>query len=203
MPVNALLKKLKSQRSWIIDLALLGAILSLFYAFCLGSYPLFTPDEGRYSEVAREMVATGDYITPRVNGVIFLDKPILYYWLQATAINLFGLNEWALRFFPALFGVFGCLMSYACGRKLFNRRTGIVAAVILGATPLYFASAHYANLDLEVAVWISCTLLSFITAVRNPARPQASWLFATYIFAALAFLTKGLIGFAFPHHDYW
>lgn len=198
MPYNAILKILKSRRSWIIDLTLLGGILSLFYAFCLGSYPLFTPDEGRYSEVAREMVATGDYITPRVNGVPFLDKPILYYWLQALAINLFGLNEWALRFFPALLGVAGCLMNYICGRKLFNRRTGIVAALILGTTPLYFASAHYANLDLEVAVWISCTLLSFITAVRNPARPQTGWLFATYIFAALAFLTKGMIGFAFP-----
>lgn len=198
MPHTAILHTLKSRRSWIIDLTLLGGILALFYAFCLGSYPLFTPDEGRYSEVAREMVATGDYITPRVNGVTFLDKPILYYWLQAIAIQLFGLNEWALRFFPALLGVFGCLMSYVCGRKLFNRRTGILSALILGATPLYFASAHYANLDLEVAVWISCTLLSFITALRNPARPQTSWLLATYVFAALAFLTKGLIGFVFP-----
>ncbi len=144
------------------------------------------------------MVATGDYIMPRVNGVAFLDKPILYYWLQALAINLFGLNEWALRFFPALSGIVGCLMSYICGRKLFNRRTGILAALILGTTPLYFICAHYANLDLEVAAWISCTLLSFITAVRNPDRPRTSWLFATYIFAALAFLTKGMIGFAFP-----
>jgi len=193
-----MLKVLKPYRSWIIDLALLAGILSLFYAFCLGSYPLFTPDEGRYSEVAREMVATGDYITPRVNGIVFLDKPILYYWLQATAINLFGLNEWALRFFPALLGVFGCLMSYVCGRHLFNRCTGVLSAIILGATPLYFASAHYANLDLEVAVWISCTLLSFITAVRNPTRPQTNWLLATYAFAALAFLTKGMIGFVFP-----
>lgn len=196
--VNSLLKNINSRRSWIIDLVLLGGILTLFYAFYLGSYPLFTPDEGRYSEVAREMVATGDYITPRVNGVAFLDKPILYYWLQAIAINLFGLNEWALRFFPALFGVLGCLMSYICGRKLFNRRTGIMSALILGATPLYFASAHYANLDLEVAVLISCTLLSFITAVRNPGRPKTGWLIATYVFAALAFLTKGMIGFAFP-----
>lgn len=193
-----MLKILRSRHSWIIDLTLLGGILSLFYAFCLGSYPLFTPDEGRYSEVAREMIATGDYITPRVNGVAFLDKPILYYWLQTIAINLFGLNEWALRFFPALLGVVGCLMNYICGRKLFNRRTGILAALILGMTPLYFASAHYANLDLEVAVWISCTLLSFITAVRDPDRPQTSWLLATYIFAALAFLTKGMIGFVFP-----
>lgn len=198
MPYNTLLNSLKSRRSWIIDLTLLGGILSLFYAFCLGSYPLFTPDEGRYSEVAREMVATGDYITPRVNGVAFLDKPILYYWLQALAINLFGLNEWALRFFPALLGVFGCVMSYICGRKLFTRQTGILSALILGATPLYFASAHYANLDLEVAIWISCTLLSFITAVRNPDRPQTSWLYAMYVFSALAFLTKGMIGFVFP-----
>src|SRR6186997_3134951 len=108
-------------RQWATDLLFITLIFGLFYAIWMGSYPLFTPDEGRYSEVAREMVASGDYITPRVDGVAFLDKPILYYWLQATAIQLFGINEWALRIFPGLFGIFGCLLMYMFGRMLFDR----------------------------------------------------------------------------------
>ena len=93
---------------WTFDLFFIICILSLFYAIGLGSYPLFTPDEGRYSEVAREMLVSGDYITPRLNGVGFFDKPVLYYWLQACALKIFGLNEWALRFRSALIGVFAC-----------------------------------------------------------------------------------------------
>jgi 4-amino-4-deoxy-L-arabinose transferase-like glycosyltransferase len=185
-------------RSWITDCIGLVAVLSLFYFFYLGHYPLFTPDEGRYSEVAREMVVTGDYITPRVNGVAFLDKPILYYWLQSLAILLFGIKEWALRFFPAMLGMFGCVMTYVCGRRLFDRRTGIFSALILATSPLYFGGSHYANLDLEVAVFISCTLLCFITAIQSHGKARSIFLFAAYVFSALAMLTKGLIGVAFP-----
>jgi 4-amino-4-deoxy-L-arabinose transferase-like glycosyltransferase len=126
-----LYRNAKMQASWFTDIIFLTSCLLLFYFLWLGSYPLFTPDEARYSEVAREMVMTGDYITPRVNGVAFLDKPILYYWLQSAAIHLFGINEWALRFFPALLGVIGCLITYICGRLLFNRRTGWLASLLL------------------------------------------------------------------------
>lgn len=144
------------------------------------------------------MIATGDYITPRVNGVAFLDKPVLYYWLQAAAIKLFGVKEWALRLFPALFGVLGCIVTYICGRRLFDRRTGLISAFILATTPLYFGGAHYANLDLEVSVLISCTLLFFITGIQSEGKTRNTFLFLTYLSAALAFLTKGLIGLAFP-----
>jgi 4-amino-4-deoxy-L-arabinose transferase-like glycosyltransferase len=185
-------------RYWVTDLLLLTIGIGLFYTFWLGVYPLFTPDEGRYAEVAREMLSTGDYVTPRVNGVAFLDKPILHYWLQAAAIRSFGLNEWAIRFFPALFGLIGCLVTYSGGRLLFDRRTALLSTIILATTPLYFCGAHYANLDLEVAVLITCTLLCLIIALKNMTRWQSQFLFAAYFFAALAFLTKGLIGMAFP-----
>jgi len=184
--------------SFILDIIFLSIILLVFYFLFLGSYPLFTPDEGRYSEVAREMIATGDYITPRVNGVAFLDKPVLYYWLQAAAIKLFGIQEWALRFFPAIFGIFGCIITYICGRKLFDRRTGLISALVLATTPLYFCAAHYANLDLEVAVLISCSLLFFMTGIQTAGRSRHYFLFLAYLFSALAFLTKGLIGIVFP-----
>lgn len=191
-----IIRKLKYS-DWIIDVLFLSSTLLVFYLLWLGKYPLFSPDEGRYAEAAREMVTTGDYITPRVNGVAFLDKPILYYWLQAIAIHLFGLKEWALRLFPALLGIFGCLITYICGRHLFDRRSALLAALILATTPLYFGGAHYANLDLEVAVFISASLLCFITGIiKNNQNP--AFIFCAWIFVALAFLTKGLIALAFP-----
>lgn len=186
------------RRDWLIDLFFLILLLAIFYRAGLGSYALFTPDEGRYSEVAREMIATGDYITPRVNGVAFLDKPILHYWLQTIAIHLFGLKEWALRFFPMMLGLLNCVMLYICGRLLFNRRTAVLSTLVLATTPLFFVHTHYANLDLEVASLISCALLSFVTAVRHPTQPNIIFLIAAYLFASLAFLTKGLIGIVFP-----
>lgn len=185
--------------TWIIDLISLAVFLGTLYALWIGSYALFTPDEGRYSEVAREMVATGDYITPRVNGVAFLDKPVLYYWLQASAIQLFGLKEWALRFWPACIGIIGALITYMAGHLLFNRRTGILSAIILAASPLYYGAAHYANLDLEVAVFVSAALLFFIMSTQvTTAKARTYLLITAYVFAGLAALTKGLIGIVFP-----
>lgn len=187
-----------NRHEWTKDLILLLCVFFLFYFFCLWDYPLFTPDEGRYSEVAREMVATGDYITPRVNGIAFLDKPIFHYWLQAIAIHSFGLKEWALRFFPMLLGILGCLVTYVAGRNLFDRRTGLISAILLATTPLYFGSAHYANLDLEVAVFISSSLLFFITSWKFHHKARTYFLIAAYICASFACLTKGLIGLFFP-----
>lgn len=187
------------EASWLWDLAFIAGVLALVYFLGLGSYPLFTPDEGRYSEVAREMIVTGDFITPRLNGVVFLDKPILYYWLQASAMKLFGLNEGALRFWPALIGIWGCLSLYISGRLLFNRRTGIISALLLATSVLYYGAAHYANLDLEVGVLVSTTLLFFLLGLKTgQARHSRLWIHAAYVFAGLAILTKGLIGIAFP-----
>lgn len=191
--------KTDSTQSWLIDLIFITALLGIFYALWIGGHALFTPDEGRYSEVAREMVVTGDYITPRLNGVAFLDKPVFYYWLQASAIHLFGLKEWALRFWPALIGILGCVMTYFTGRTLFTRRTGILAAIILATSPLYYGAAHYANLDLEVAVLISITLFFSMLGLHSTNKSSRNLFFIlAYIFCGLSALTKGLIGIAFP-----
>lgn len=207
--------RLNNRSNWLTDIIGLTVIFLAFYLLWLGSYPLFIPDEGRYTEVAREMLATHDFVTPRVDGVAFLDKPALYYWLQAFSLYLFGVKEWAIRLFPASFGVLGCLATYSAGRNLFNRRTGFLSAVILATSPLYFGAAHYANLDLEVAVLISCTLLLLLsafqtggklqqqnfvtlTSLRAQSNKQRYLFIAAFIVAALAFLTKGMIGIAFP-----
>lgn len=188
-----------NQKNWVFDIIGLALLLGVFYALWIGSHPLFTPDEGRYSEVAREMVVTGDYVTPRLNGVAFLDKPALYYWLQASAIKMFGLTETALRFWPALLGVLSMLVTYVTSRLLFNRRVGLLSAIILATSPLYYGGAHYANLDLEVASLVADSLLCFIAAVEACAgRLRTVLLIAAYVFSGLAALTKGLLGIAFP-----
>lgn len=196
---NSRTKHHLSLSTWLIDIAGIFLLLGVFYAIWIGSHPLFTPDEGRYSEVAREMITTGDYITPRLDGVAFLDKPVLYYWLQASAIKLFGLKESALRLWPALIGILNCLFVYIAGRQLFNRRTGILAALCLAVSPLYYGAAHYANLDLEVASFISMTLLCFLMAsLAKSSRLRTTLFLGTYVFASLACLTKGLIGIVLP-----
>src|SRR5689334_7767504 len=87
----------------ISDIIILLMILSILFITLLGSHALLIPDEGRYAEIAREMFVGADYITPHFNGIIFLDKPILFYWLEVLSIKLFGLYEWSLRLWPAVF----------------------------------------------------------------------------------------------------
>ena len=183
-------------RTVAFDLAILILVLGTCYFLLLGSYPLFVPDEGRYTEVAREMLFNHNWLIPRINDTVLFDKPVLHYWLTALAMMVFGQTELAARFFPCIFGVIGCLATYSCGRLLFNRRTGLLASLLLATSPLYYLAAHYANLDLEVAVLITLTLFAFISIVQSTKQPY--YFLIVYIFAALACLTKGLIGIVLP-----
>lgn len=169
------------------------------YGLFMGGHPIIVSDEGRYSEVAREMWATHHYITPTVNGVLFLDKPPLFYWLQISAFTLFGVKEWTIRLWPTIFAWLGCIITYTTAYLLFNRKTAIVAALLLASSPLYFSFAHFSNLDLEVAVLISGSLFGFLLAVRSGIETlHIKPLYFSYFCAALACMTKGLMGLVFP-----
>src|SRR3954466_11120259 len=93
---------------------------------------LFVPDEGRYAEIPREMLASGDWVTPRLNGVPYFEKPPLVYWCVAVSQQVFGLSEWSVRLVPALFGLWGVLFTYTAARRLYGRDAGLGAAVVLG-----------------------------------------------------------------------
>lgn len=178
---------------------LLAALAVYFLAF-MGSHALTVPDEGRYPEIAREMLMTGDFVTPRLNGLVFMDKPALYYWLEAGAMALFGVNAWAIRLAPALYGILGCLLVLQAGTRLFNRRTGVVAALILATSPLYYLGAGYADMNLEVGVLIGAITLTFAqTRFETPGSPAyRRLLWISYLLVGLAFMTKGLMAVAFP-----
>ena len=177
-------------------LAIMGA---LFFGAFLGSYHLITPDEGRYVEIAREMVVSGNYITPQLDGTIFLDKPILFYWLESFLIKVFGLHEWSVRILPAFFGLFGCLVNYWAGLYLYNRRTGLLAALILMTSQLYFLASHYTDMDLMVATLVACTLWLMLIALHMPlGLKRDGCLAGAYCLLAAGFLTKGLLALVFP-----
>lgn len=182
-----------------MDYLYLTLVLLAVYGLFLGMHPLLIPDEARYSEVAREMLVNHQFLTPQLDGIDFFDKPILFYWLQALSMAIFGVNEWAVRLFPMLFGVFGAAVVYGTCKQLYNRETAWICALILASSPIYFISAHYANLDLEVAVLITASLCFFIRAYQPTTKTlSSSWLYAAYALAGLAVLTKGLIGIVFP-----
>jgi len=197
---------LADQTGWGRDLLLLTLALSLWFGLFLGSRPLNNPDEGRYTEIPREMAATGDYVTPRLNGVKYFEKPPLVYWLSALTFEVVGpitgtdgVNEWTARFWGAAFALAGGLMTYAAGRALYGRAVGWWSAITGVTFILYYGLSRIILLDMVVGVTMAGALFAFIIGIRTPAGSRRRWLFmAFYVCMALATLTKGLIGFLLP-----
>jgi 4-amino-4-deoxy-L-arabinose transferase-like glycosyltransferase len=186
-------------QSWLMDFILLTLGIILLYGLFLGSYPLSVPDEARYAEIPREMLANHNFITPYLNGVKYFEKPALFYWLQAGALQLFGLQEWATRLVNVSMALLGCLLTYSGGRLLFDRRSGLLASIILATSALYFGMAHIITLDMTFSVLLSACLLFFLLAVKNPGeKPPRIFCYSAYVMAALAMLTKGLAGIVLP-----
>lgn len=181
------------------DILLFTVAFSLLFAFMLGHRALSIPDEGRYVEIPREMLETGDFVTPRLNGLKYFEKPVLFYWLEALAISIAPENETILRILPAFLGLLGVLGVYIAGCSLFSRRAGNLAAIVLGTSLLYYAHTRIIILDMAVSVFISGALLSFLMATREKNRKSQRWLLALFFSScALATLTKGLIGAVLP-----
>src|SRR2546425_5285988 len=107
-----------ARRALTLSLSLLG-VLAIWFGN-LEYRKLVKPDEGRYAEIPREMVATGDWITPRLNGIKYLEKPPLQYWATAAAFTLFGEHQWTARLWSALTGLFGVLAILYTGAALFG-----------------------------------------------------------------------------------
>lgn len=184
---------------WRRDIVILTLLFGVLFAWRLGSAPLMNPDEGRYAEVPREMVASGDWVTPRLDGVPYFEKPPLMYWAVASCEKLLGLDEWSARITPAFMAMCGLLLTYGAGRRLFGRNAGFWAAVVQGTSVLYLALAHLLNIDMGVSVLMSATLLCFILAMCEERGKRRMLLFlGMYASAALATLSKGLIGFLLP-----
>ncbi|HXU33859.1 MAG TPA: phospholipid carrier-dependent glycosyltransferase, partial [Thermoanaerobaculia bacterium] len=188
-----------SRKTWFTDLLLLVVVFAALLGPSIGRRALWEPDEGRYAEIPREMVETGDYLTPRINGIKYFEKPPLVYWATAAAIRIAGTSEAAVRSPIALFAFFGAAAVYLAGRRLFSRAAGLWSALVLATSPLYLGLGQVLSLDMPVSALLTASLLAFLLAVREPPGWNRRFLlWAFYAAAALAVLSKGLIGVLIP-----
>ena len=182
-------------------LLLMLALTALVYFLFLDQYPLLDPDEGRYAEIPREMVETGDFITPHLNYVTYFEKPPLFYWLTAGALILFGENEWAVRSVPAAAGLITVFFIMFLGKRMFNPRAGIMAGWIYLTSLVPFVLARLPIIDGVFSLFLTATWGSWWLGYRTDAGREGSgsgfkkrfWYIAAWAFMGLATMTKGIV----------
>ncbi len=162
------------------------AVFMIFFG--LGGVPLLDPDEPVYAETAREMLRSGDFLSPQIFGAYWFDKPPLYYWLVAAAQFVFGDNEFAARFPAAIMAVGTVIMVYISAAKQFGERAGFWGAVVLTTCLQMFYMGKAAVTDTTLLFFLTGALLSF--------SHRKYWIM--YIFMGFGILTKGPIGIVFP-----
>jgi 4-amino-4-deoxy-L-arabinose transferase-like glycosyltransferase len=170
---------------------------SALFFFGLGARDFWAPVEPRYAEIARVMFAKGEWIVPTLNGQLYTDKPILYFWLVLLASNVTGaVNEWTVRV-PVAFGATGfVLVTYLFGRDFFSPRIGLLAAAMLATTVRVIWEARWAHID---ALFCFFFVLSVYFAARAfLRRGHPNEILPAYVFMGLATLSKGLIGIVLP-----
>jgi len=182
---------------WQVDLLILTAIYGNAFYLWLGRTGLIEPDEGRYSEIPREMLERCDFITPTLNYVAYFEKPPLHYWLTALAFKAFGLNEFAARFTGATAGLLTVLLVYGTTRAIWGRQEAIFSAAILGGSTGFLVQSRINLTDLTLTFCLTAALCNFLLAVTREQH-KALHYYLFYVFCGLSVLAKGLIGIVFP-----
>ena len=168
--------------------AVVGAAIVVAFAW-LGSRGLYATTEGRYAECAREMLATRDWITPRLEGRPHWTKPPLAYWAMAAGIAALGRNAWAVRVPGAVAFVALTLALVATARRLWDDETGWLAGLVWATSPFALAGASVASTDMLLALWSMLVVAAWVRARQAPAAGR--WPLAMAAAAGLGFLTKG------------
>jgi 4-amino-4-deoxy-L-arabinose transferase-like glycosyltransferase len=176
-----------------------AAIIVLWFAN-LGSRALMHPDEGRYAEIAREMSLTGDWVTPRLNGLKYLEKPPLQYWATAAAYRAFGVHEWTARLWPAVTGLLAVVAIGIAGLAVGGAALGVFAALALAGTLWHAGMAQIVSLDSGLAFFLTLAFAAVVIAQRAETRPAArrNWMWVAWAAMAGATLSKGPIGIVLP-----
>lgn len=194
-------RRVDARHSWRIAayLAVILVALALWVAG-LERRPLWDPDEGRYAEIPREMIASGDWTTPRLNDLLYFEKPPLQYWATAVAYELFGQHNWSARLWGALTGLAGVLLAFYAGARLLNFRAALYAAATLASGVLYFGLAHINTLDMGLSFFLQLVVFGLAIALRPDAsaRERNIWIHIAWAAAGLAILSKGLVGLVLP-----
>jgi len=175
----------------------LAAFVVVLWFATLSLRPLFNPDEGRYAEIPREMLSGGDWVIPHLNGIAYLEKPPLQYWATALSLRVFGLNEFAARFYTASSALATLLVVWLAARRLWGAAAAWRAAAMLCSMLLFLALGQLLTLDMSLTLYMTGALAGFLLAQSAVAAPRR-WMVLAWIATALGVLTKGLVAAVIP-----
>jgi 4-amino-4-deoxy-L-arabinose transferase-like glycosyltransferase len=175
----------------------LAVLLVAVWLATLANRPLFNPDEGRYAEIPREMLSGGDWVIPHLDGLDYIEKPPLQYWVTATMYRLFGVSEFAARLYTALTALGAVALVALLGTRLGGRDTGWRAAAIASGMVMMVILGQLVTLDMSLTFYMTASMTGFVLAQQaNDGWPK--WMLMAWIAAALGVLTKGLVAAAIP-----
>ncbi|KWR75582.1 glycosyltransferase family 39 protein [Cupriavidus sp. IDO] len=186
-----------------VPVALVAAIavmVLLFWFGTLGVRHLLGPDEGRYGEIAREMFASGDWVTIRYNALKYFEKPPFHMWVTALSYTVFGIGDWQTRLCVALSGIIGVLASMLAAHRWFGARAALLTGLVLVSAPMWNIAGHFNTIDMTLSGVMACVLAFMLLAQHPEATPAArrNWMLACWVAMGVAVLTKGLVGLALP-----
>jgi 4-amino-4-deoxy-L-arabinose transferase-like glycosyltransferase len=176
-----------NNRFRITDWLLLLAVPSFFFFWKLALFGLIGADEPRYAQVAREMLARHDWITPTLGGSPWLEKPPLYYWQAMLAYRIFGVSDWAARL-PSAFDAFLLVLAIYWFLRRFRPGFEVDGALMLATAAGMVGYARAASMDMALAATFAVAMLTWFAWFESSSR---GYLAAFYAFLALAMLAKG------------
>ncbi len=171
------------------------ALLAVVWFATVPLRPMLDPDEGRYAEIPREMLVSGDWITPRFDGLKYFEKPPLQYWATAAVYSVAGVSEWSSRLWSAALA-FACLpLVFAWVRRLYGFEAGLASLVALALSPFFGVVGQLNLLDAGFTLWLSCAVFAFTLAQLSAVKSAAErrWMLLAWAAAALAVLSKGIV----------
>lgn len=180
--------------------ALASLFILLVWFGTLDMRHLLRSDEGRYAEIAREMFATGDWVTIRYHELKYFEKPPFHLWVTTLAYTLFGVGDWQARLCVALSGILGLGVSMLAAARWYGRRVAMLTGLVLVSAPMWNIAGHFNSLDMTLAGAMAC-VLAFMLLAQHPDATRAerrNWMLACWAAMGVAVLVKGLVGLALP-----
>ncbi|HLN49474.1 MAG TPA: phospholipid carrier-dependent glycosyltransferase, partial [Steroidobacteraceae bacterium] len=176
----------------------LSVFLAVLWFATLSLRPLFNPDEGRYAEIAREMMAGGDWVIPHLNGLAYIEKPPLQYWATALSLRVFGQSEFAVRFYTACCALATLLTVWFLASRLWSVVAAWRAAVMLSSMMLFLVMGQLLTLDMGLTLYLTMALAGFLLAQTGQRPSELGWMLLAWVATALGVLSKGLVAAAIP-----
>lgn len=178
-----------------VPILLVCFVLSFLLFYNLDSTYLTNWDEAWYADISRNMLETGNFITPQWNFEQFFDKPPLYIWFEVLSFKLFGVNELAARLPSVISGIGVAVVLYFLASFLFGNSVGLLSVIVFSSTIGFLYRARSGNLDALLTFFLLLTMLAFYKALKDT---PVFWFFIMGVSTGLGFLTKGALAFVFP-----